>query len=126
MPKGRVLKTICWSNMPKFVPNNIESKNLFWSLKSNFFKKKLILNFFIVIKNIIAPSNLISVVWKGDRLLSKNTFRDNRPPKTAHETDKNGNVLGVYDGTNEARMKDLINDIKVLMAEYKRPTKNEI
>ena len=41
-------------------------------------------------------------------------------------SDKNGNVLGVYDGTNEARMKDLINDIKVLMAEYKRPTKNEI
>ena len=41
-------------------------------------------------------------------------------------SDKNGNVLGVYDGTNEARMKDLINDIKVLMAEYKRPTKDEI
>lgn len=38
--------------------------------------------------------------------------------------DKNNNVVGVYDGTNEAQMKDLINDIKVLLAEYKRPTKN--
>ena len=37
--------------------------------------------------------------------------------------DKNGNVVGVYDGTNDAQMKDLISDIKVLLAEYKRPTK---
>ena len=37
--------------------------------------------------------------------------------------DKNNNVVGVYDGTNDAQMKDLINDIKVLLAEYKRPTK---
>ena len=28
-------------------------------------------------------------------------------------------------GTNEAQMKDLINDVKVLMAEYKRPTKEK-
>ena len=39
--------------------------------------------------------------------------------------DKNNNVVGVYDGTNEAQMKELINDIKVLMAEYKRPTKED-
>ena len=39
--------------------------------------------------------------------------------------DKNGNVVGVYDGTNEAQMKDLINDVKVLMAEYKRPKKTK-
>ena len=31
--------------------------------------------------------------------------------------DKNGNVVGVYDGTNEAQLRDLINDVKVLMAE---------
>ena len=37
--------------------------------------------------------------------------------------DKNNNVVGVYDGTNEAQMKDLVNDVKVLMAEYKRPKK---
>lgn len=37
--------------------------------------------------------------------------------------DKNNNVVGVYDGTNDAKMKDLVNDIKVLLAEYKRPTK---
>ena len=38
--------------------------------------------------------------------------------------DKYNNVVGVYDGTNDAQMKDLINDVKVLLAEYKRPTKN--
>ncbi|SVC97491.1 uncharacterized protein METZ01_LOCUS350345, partial [marine metagenome] len=38
-------------------------------------------------------------------------------------TDKNGNVVGVYDGTKEPETKDLINDIKVLMAEYKRSKK---
>jgi hypothetical protein len=31
----------------------------------------------------------------------------------------------VYDGTNDAQMKDLVNDVKVLMAEYKRPTKEK-
>ncbi len=39
--------------------------------------------------------------------------------------DKVGNVLGVYDGTNDAQMKDLVNDVKVLMAEYKRPKKTK-
>ena len=39
--------------------------------------------------------------------------------------DKNGNVLGVYDGTKEGQMKDLVNDVKVLMAEYKRPKKTK-
>ena len=38
--------------------------------------------------------------------------------------DQHNNVVGVYDGTNEAQMKDLINDVKVLMAEYKRPIKD--
>ena len=38
--------------------------------------------------------------------------------------DLNGNVIGAYDGTSEVQMKDLINDINVLMAEYKRPLKN--
>ena len=39
--------------------------------------------------------------------------------------DQYDNPVGVYDGTNEAQMKDLINDVKVLMAEYKRPTKEK-
>ena len=39
--------------------------------------------------------------------------------------DKAGNVLGVYDGTNDAQMKDLVNDVKVLMAEYKRPKRTK-
>ena len=38
--------------------------------------------------------------------------------------DINGNIVGAYDGTNEVQMKDLINDINVLMAEYKRPLKD--
>ena len=37
--------------------------------------------------------------------------------------DKTKNVVGVYDGTNDVKMKDLVSDIKVLLAEYKRPTK---
>ena len=37
--------------------------------------------------------------------------------------DQNNNVVGVYDGTNDAQMKDLVNDVKVLMAEYKKPIK---
>ena len=37
--------------------------------------KKFTLKFFIVIKNIIAPSNLISVVWKGDKSFSRNLDR---------------------------------------------------
>ena len=39
--------------------------------------------------------------------------------------DQYNNVVGVYDGTNDAQMKDLVNDVKVLMAEYKRPTKEK-
>ena len=38
--------------------------------------------------------------------------------------DQHNNVVGVYDGTNDVQMKDLINDVKVLLAEYKRPTKD--
>jgi protein SCO1/2 len=37
--------------------------------------------------------------------------------------DRNKNIRGAYDGTNDIHMKDLINDIKVLMAEYKKPRK---
>ena len=92
IPKGSVLKTICCSNIPIFVPKNIESKNLFWALLSNLFTKKLTLKFFMVIKNIIAPSNLISVVRKGDKSLSKKTILDKRPPKTAHKIDMRGNI----------------------------------
>lgn len=32
--------------------------------------------------------------------------------------DDNGNPIGVYDGTNQQHVRDLIDDIKVLMAEY--------
>ena len=39
--------------------------------------------------------------------------------------DKNGNAVGAYDGTNEVQIKELINDIKVLMAEYKKPKKDD-
>ena len=39
--------------------------------------------------------------------------------------DKEGNIVGVYDGTKDTDIKDLIDDVKVLMAEYKRPKKDE-
>ena len=68
-PMGRVLKTTCCSNIPILVPRSIEIKNLFCCYFSILFKKKLILNPFRVIKKIIAPNNLISVVRKGDKLL---------------------------------------------------------
>ena len=55
-----------------------------------FFKKKLILNPFKVIKKIIAPNILISVVRKGDKLLCRKTILEKRPPRTAHKTDKKG------------------------------------
>ena len=32
--------------------------------------------------------------------------------------DDNGNIIGVYDGTDGHQMRDLIDDIKVLIAEY--------
>ena len=34
--------------------------------------------------------------------------------------DINGNPYGAYDGTNDADMKTLVKDIRVLMAEYKQ------
>ncbi len=37
--------------------------------------------------------------------------------------DRNGEYVGAYDGTNDSQIKDLISDVKVLLAEYKRPTK---
>ena len=89
-PMGRVLKTTCCRNIPIFVPRSIEIKNLFCCFLSMFFKKKLILNPFILIKKIIAPNNLISVVRKGDKLLWRKTILDKRPPRTAHKTDKKG------------------------------------
>ena len=39
--------------------------------------------------------------------------------------DKSNNVVGVYDGTNDAQMKDLVDDVNVLMAEYKKPKKED-
>lgn len=38
--------------------------------------------------------------------------------------DKFDNTIGAYDGTNEIHMKNLIDDVKVLMAEYKKPKKD--
>tara|TARA_B100001758_G_C18395902_1_gene605893 strand:- start:327 stop:1010 length:684 start_codon:yes stop_codon:yes gene_type:complete len=37
--------------------------------------------------------------------------------------DKDNNPVGFYDGRNELQMKDLVDDIKVLMAEYNKPKK---
>jgi len=39
--------------------------------------------------------------------------------------DENGNAVGVYDGDKESKMKDLIDDVKVLMAEYQKPKKDD-
>ena len=39
--------------------------------------------------------------------------------------DKDNNPVGFYNGRNELQMKDLADDIKVLMAEYKKPVKQK-
>ena len=49
-PIGRVLNTTCCRNIPIFVPRSIEIKNLFFCFLSIFFKKKLTLNPFRLIK----------------------------------------------------------------------------
>lgn len=38
--------------------------------------------------------------------------------------DDNGNIIGVYDGTDAQQIRDLIDDIKVLIAEYNLELKN--
>lgn len=40
-------------------------------------------------------------------------------------TDKQGNVVGVYDGTKDHQLKELIKDVKVLLAEYHKPKKDK-
>ena len=39
--------------------------------------------------------------------------------------DKSNNVVGVYDGTNATHMRALVDDVNVLMAEYKKPKKED-
>ena len=88
MPKGRVWKTICWSNMPMFVPIRTDNINLFFSLLSELLKRNLIFNLVIVQRNRIDPNNLISVVKIGVKLLSSKTKRDNKAAITAHSTER--------------------------------------
>ena len=85
---GNVLNTICWSNIPTFVPSKIEAIKLIRSLFFNLFIKKFNLNFLMNNKKIIAPINLISVVIKGDISISKNTNLDSIAAKTAQKIDK--------------------------------------
>lgn len=40
--------------------------------------------------------------------------------------DDNGNIIGIYEGTDAQQMRDLIDDIKVLIAEYQLETKKNI
>ena len=55
--------------------------------------------------------------------LEQTSSRPNSDITGFNQDEREFAVVGVYDGTNDAQMKDLVNDIKVLMAEYKRPTK---
>ena len=44
-------------------------------------------------------------------------------PSTGEKNTMKGNVLGSYDGTKDFVIKDLIKDIKTLMAEYHEDAK---
>ena len=92
IPRGSVLKTICWSKIPKLVPNKTEIIKIIFLFEFKLIKKKLTLNFEVNNKKMIAPSNLISVVIRGEILISKNTYLDSKPAETAHITDKNGYI----------------------------------
>ena len=74
------------------------------------------MNFFNVSEDVLAP---------GGFLHSEYFVLIDKEGRIRSGIDQNNNVIGVYDGTNEIQMKDLINDIKVLMAEYKKQKKDE-
>ena len=104
--------------------DNLKSKNIYINLSNWDFvtgKKDEIYS--------IAESYFINVgmdsLAPGGFLHSEYFVLIDKEGRVRSGIDKNNNVVGVYDGTNDAQMKDLINDVKVLMAEYKRPTKEK-
>tara|TARA_Y100000588_G_scaffold356317_1_gene412533 strand:- start:893 stop:1588 length:696 start_codon:yes stop_codon:yes gene_type:complete len=78
----------------------------------------------------IAQSYLVSAGYKdslapGGFVHSPNFILVDKEGRVRTGIDADNNPVGAYDGGNEAQMKDLINDVKVLMAEYQRPDKND-
>ncbi len=61
----------------------------------------------------------------GGFLHSEQFFLIDKEGRIRAGKDKNDNVMGAYDGTNEIHMKNLIDDVKVLMAEYQKPIKDK-
>ena len=88
IPNGRFWKTVCWRNIPIFVPIITEIINLPFSFLVESSKRLCNLKLFIGNKKKIAPSNLISVVCMGIKSLSTRTSRDNKAAKTAQIIDK--------------------------------------
>ena len=72
-----------------FVPIRTEIRNWFFSLLSKLLMKNFNFIFVIEQRNIIDPSNLISVVNIGVRSLSNKTKRDSRAAITAQNTESN-------------------------------------
>ena len=80
--------------------------------------------------NNIAQSYLVSAGYKdlnspGGFVHSPNFVLVDKEGKIRTGVDKKNNIVGAYDGSNPAKMRDLIDDIKVLMAEYNRPVKDD-
>ena len=73
--------------------------------------------------NYLAPA-MVDSLAPGGFLHSELFVLIDKQGRIRSGIDKYGNAVGAYDGTNEVQMKDLINDINVLMAEYKRPLKD--
>ena len=89
IPIGSSLKTICCSNIPRFVPKNIEIKKFDLSFLSISPKKRRIFNFVSGIRKIIEPINLISVVSIGLNSLFTKTYLDKVAAETAQKMEIN-------------------------------------
>ena len=74
--------------------------------------------------NYLAPA-MVDSLAPGGFLHSELFVLIDKQGRIRSGIDKYGNAVGVYAGGSEVQMKDLINDINVLMAEYKRPLKND-
>ena len=113
---------------------------ILFSLCILFFFSIGIYSFFLSSETDIDSRNIINVDSSSTNTLNNASLFSNDPVKAKQKSDAiaptsyittnfteehigidiNGNPYGAYDGTNDADMKTLVKDIRVLMAEYKQ------
>jgi len=103
--------------------NNLKAKNIHISLSNWDFVTGDKDDLYTIAKSYFVNVSMDSLA-PGGFLHSEYFVLIDKEGRVRSGIDQNNNVVGVYDGTNDVQMKDLINDVKVLLAEYKRPTKN--